>query len=323
MEGLPIMTDARPRRAVLLLNPGARRGAEGIEAVLDRLRAGGVALDEQPMTSPEEATRGLAAAAATADCAIVGGGDGSLRMAAAGIEASCLPLGILPLGTANDLARTLGIPPDPEAAAEVILAGHRRTIDLGTVNGEPFFNVASIGLATELARELSGDLKRRWGRLGYAIAATRALAKARRFTAWITESDQTIRTRTLQIAVGNGRFYGGGSVVAEHAAIDDGHLDLYSLELRNLWRLALMLLDFRSGQHGAWSEVTTLRGTEFEIRTARPHPVNADGEIVTETPARFLVHPQAISVFAPPPAATEAAPSVSPHRRIPASELLW
>ena len=130
----------------------------------------------------------LTAAAATADCAIVGGGDGSLRMAAAGIEASGLALGILPLGTANDLARTLGIPDDPVAAADVILAGHRRVIDLGTVNGEPFFNVASIGLATELARELSGDLKKRWGRLGYAIAAIRTLAKARRFTAWITES---------------------------------------------------------------------------------------------------------------------------------------
>ena len=323
MENLPITTDGRPRRAVLLLNPGARRGADAIDPVLDRLRAGGVALDERPMTSPEEVTRVLTAAAATADCAIVGGGDGSLRMAAAGIEASGLALGILPLGTANDLARTLGIPDDPVAAAEVILAGHRRVIDLGTVNGEPFFNVASIGLATELARELSGDLKKRWGRLGYAIAAIRTLAKARRFSAWITERDSTVRTRTMQIAVGNGRFYGGGNVVAEHAAIDDEHLDLYSLEMRTVWRLALMLWSFRSGEHGAWSEVTTLRGTEFEVRTGSPRPVNADGEIVTETPARFLVHPKAITVFAPPPAADEPRRQVSPHRRIPASEVRW
>ena len=109
----------------------------------------------------------------------------------------------------------------------------------------------------------------------------------------------------MQIAVGNGRFYGGGNVVAEHAAIDDEHLDLYSLEMRTVWRLALMLWSFRSGEHGAWSEVTTLRGTEFEVRTGSPRPVNADGEIVTETPARFLVHPKAITVFAPPPAADE------------------
>jgi len=317
------MTDGRPQRAVLLLNPGARRGGEGIDAVLDRLRAGGIALDERTTTSPEDVGRHLAEAAATADCVIVGGGDGSLRMAASGVEAAGLTLGILPLGTANDLARTLGIPDDPEAAADVILAGHRRTIDLGTVNGEPFFNVASIGLATDLARELSGGLKKRWGRLGYAIAAFRALARARRFSAWIIENDATTRTRTMQIAVGNGRFYGGGNVVAEHATIDDGHLDLYSLEMRTVWRLALMLSSFRSGEHGAWSEVTTLRGTEFEVRTARPRPVNADGEIVTETPARFVVHPKAITVFAPAASEPEPRREASPHRRIPASELRW
>ena len=61
-----------------------------------------------------------------------------------------------------------------------------------------------------------------------------------------------------------------------------------------------MLRSFRSGEHGAWSEVTTLRGTEFEIRTPRPRPVNADGELITATPAIFRVHPAAVSVFAPP-----------------------
>jgi diacylglycerol kinase (ATP) len=128
----------------------------------------------------------------------------------------------------------------------------------------------------------------------------RALARARRFTAWVSENGTSLRTRTMQIAVGNGRFYGGGTIVAAHAAIDDGHLDLYSLEMRTVWKLALMLGSFRSGEHGAWSEVTTLRGTEFEIRTSRPRPVNADGEIITETPAVFRVHPGAVEVLAPP-----------------------
>ena len=99
--------------------------------------------------------------------------------------------------------------------------------------------------------------------------------------------------------MGNGRFYGGGTVVAEDAAIDDGHLDLYSLEMKTVFRLALMLQSFRSGEHGAWSEVRTLRGTEFEIRTARPREVNADGELIAETPAVFKVHPGAVTVLAP------------------------
>lgn len=321
------MTDTAPRRALLLMNPGARRGGEGLDGVLDRLRAGGVALDEQEVDGPERVSALLEARASAVDCAIVGGGDGTLRMVAAPIAESRLPLGILPLGTANDLARTLGIPPEPEEAADIIVAGHRRAIDLGMVNDEPFFNVASIGLATELARELSPNLKKRWGRIGYAIAAGRALAKARRFSAVIEEGDTTTRTRTMQIAVGNGVFYGGGNVVSESAAIDDGHLDLYSLEMRRVWRLALMAFSFRSGQHGAWSEVKTLRGTEFLVRTGRPRPVNADGEIVTETPARFRVDPQAITVFAPAPAEPEAAsqrrPAASLHARLPASEVRW
>ena len=217
-----------------------------------------------------------------------------------------MTLGILPMGTANDLARTLHIPDDLEAAADVILAGRRRRIDLGTVNGQPFFNVASIGLSAELARQLSGDLKRRWGRAGYALAAFRALARAERFAAIISENGETVTSRTVQIAVGNGRFYGGGTVVAEDAAIDDGHLDLYSLEIRTVFKLALMLQSFRSGAHGAWSEVRTLRGTEFEIRTRRPRPVNVDGELIAETPAVFKVHPGAVTVFAPPKPAADA-----------------
>ncbi len=307
------MTDTwieRPRKAVLLVNPGARSGGDGIDALAARLAAGGVAVAREPMGSVEAVTACLQRWADDADCAVVAGGDGSINMASAGIAASGLTLGILPMGTANDLARTLGLPETPEAAADVILAGHRRRIDLGTVNGKPFFNVASIGLATDLARELSGDLKKRWGRLGYAIAAFRALARARRFSATIIESDTSTRTRTMQIAVGNGRFYGGGTVVASHAEIDDGHLDLYSLEMRQVWRLALMLPSFRSGEHGAWSEVHTARGTEFQILTVKPRPVNADGEIITETPARFAVHPNAVSVFVPAraPAISSATP---------------
>jgi diacylglycerol kinase (ATP) len=88
-------------------------------------------------------------------------------------------------------------------------------------------------------------------------------------------------------------------VVEETAEIDDGHLDLYSLELSNVWQLALGLRTIRNGTHGAWDEVRTARGTEFEIRTRVPREVNADGEIVTETPAVFRVQPKALTVFAP------------------------
>lgn len=233
------------------------------------------------------------------DCVVVGGGDGTLNAAALGVIEAGLPLGVLPLGTANDLARTLGIPFDLDDAAQVIAEGRTRRIDLGLVNGEPFFNVASIGLSAELAQKLTRDIKRRFGRLGYALVALNVLMHAKPFRATITSETESVRVRTLQIAVGNGRFYGGGNAVEKDAAIDDQRLDLYSLEFERAWKLALMARSFRSGEHGAWSEVRAIRAQEFDIRTRRPRPVNADGEIVTQTPAHFSIKPSAVTVFAP------------------------
>jgi YegS/Rv2252/BmrU family lipid kinase len=288
-----------PSRALVLINPGARRAGEGVEPAIERLRAAGIEVLTETFSGPDEIVSDILRHAGQVDAAVICGGDGTLMRAAPAIIESGLPMGVLPLGTANDLARTMRIPEDLGEAAGVIAAGRLRAIDVGFVNDRPFFNVASIGLSVDLTRGLTPGLKRRWGRLGYAFAGMRVLARARRFSARITEGDETTHTRTLQIAVGNGRHYGGGAVVEETAEIDDGHLDLYSLEMRNVWKLALGLRTFRSGTHGAWTDVRTARGIEFDITTRSPRPVNADGEIVTETPARFRVAPRAVRVYAP------------------------
>lgn len=289
-------------RALLLVNPKARRGGEAIAPVIERLQRGGIAVTVEPFEALPEIARDIMRLRETADRVIVCGGDGSVSTAALATMESGLPMGIIPMGTANDLARTLAIPTDLVRAAEVIIAGDRRAVDVGTVNGHAFFNVASIGLSVELARGLDPALKRRFGRFGYALAAAKVLRRADRFRAVITENGSQKKVSTYQIAVGNGRHYGGGNVVSASASIDDGVLDLYSLEMKNVWKLALMLRSFRTGTHGAWSEVRTARSREFDIETAKEMPVNADGEIVTSTPAHFQVLPKAIEIFAPPPA---------------------
>jgi YegS/Rv2252/BmrU family lipid kinase len=293
------MKQSVSKRALLLRNPKARRGQETIAPLLKRLENGGLDVTVETFEALPEIARDIVRLRHMADLVVVCGGDGSVSSAALAAMESGLPLGIIPMGTANDLARTLDIPMDLSAAADVIARGETRAVDVGTVNGHAFFNVASIGLSSELAQSLDPMLKKRFGRLGYALAAMKVLTRASRFKAKITEKGRAIDVETYQIAVGNGRHYGGGNVVEESAEIDDGHLDLYSLEMKNLWKLALMLRSFRSGTHGAWREVRTARCVEFDIETKRPMPINTDGEIVTATPAHFKVHPRAISIFAP------------------------
>ncbi|CCD95057.1 conserved hypothetical protein [Bradyrhizobium sp. ORS 375] len=302
------ITTARPprrgvttRRLLMIINRGSRSGGEAAGIAVSRLGAAGYDLVISAPHSPREVAPWIEAHADDAEAVVIAGGDGSLNAAAPALVKTGLPLGVIPAGTANDLARTLGLPENMEAAADVITAGHRREIDLGDVNGHPFFNVASLGLSAELARQLTKETKRRFGRLGYAITALRVLTNARPFRAMIVSSDGAVRVKTLQIAVGNGRYYGGGMAVDHRAEIDDSHLDLYSLEIGRVWKLLAMAYDFRKGRHGLWQEVRASRDTSFEIRTRRPRPINADGELVTFTPARFTVLPRAVTVFVPRP----------------------
>ena len=288
-----------PRRALLIVNAQSRNGESQLDAAVERLEAHGIEPVHLECGRREDLSPLIVKNADDVDCAIVGGGDGTLNAAAFGVIEAGLPLGILPLGTANDFARTLDIPSDLDGAAKVIAEGRTRNIDLGIVNGQPFFNVASIGLSAELAQQLTTEIKRRFGRLGYGLVAMKVLIRARPFRATIVSETETARVRTLQIAVGNGRFYGGGNAVEKDAAIDDQNLDLYSLEFERAWKLALMARSFRYGEHGAWSEVRAIRAEEFDVRTRRPRPVNADGEIVTQTPAHFSIKPRAMRVFAP------------------------
>src|SRR3546814_1375957 len=162
---------------------------------------------------------------------ILGGGDGTMNAAAPALRVLGRPFGLLPLGTANDLARSLGIPFDPAGAADVIVAGASRRIDLGLINGEPFLNVASVGLSAEVVREHeSGNgRKRLLGVLNYPISAWSAFRRHRPFPAELVVDGTPTRCRCMQIAVGHGRHHGGGLQVDATAALDDGWLRGYYL----------------------------------------------------------------------------------------------
>ena len=285
-------------RALLLVNSKARRGKEDLAAVRERLIEGGLVLLE-----PESESDFLTLVQrhrTEVDCVIIGGGDGTIHRALRGLIESKLPLGILPLGTANDLARTLEIPTDPVSACDIIIDGVTRSIDIGTVNDEPFFNVASIGLAAEVTRRLSRGTKTYWGVLAYAWAAMGAMLGGRSFSVEIRFDGESLKTRTWQIAVGNGRYYGGGLTIHENARIDDGILDLYSVEIKRRWQILPLIPALWRGTLDPVLPVRTLHGTEFEIRPLhQARSIIADGEFIGKTPASFKMIPGALTVYTP------------------------
>ena len=289
----------RPRRALLIVNEHSRSGRERGDEAESALAAAGLAVTRGHTGSRGDVSRRIREMRGSIDLVVVGGGDGTINAAAPGIIDTGLPLGVLPLGTANDLARTLDLPLELDGAVAAIAAGRTRRIDLGEVNGHPYFNVASLGFGVDLTHALTSDAKKRWGPLGYAVAGLRVLRRLRPFRVEIEVGGQHHTSRTVHLAVGNGPHYGGGMTVSRDAAIDDGRLDVCSLEVGSVWRLLLLLPALRSGQTRNWTEIRTLVGEEIRVTAHRERSVNADGEIVTRTPAVFRVLHDAVAVYVP------------------------
>jgi diacylglycerol kinase (ATP) len=288
------------KRALFLVNRHARQGEAKLSEATAFLKQADFDLIEESIEQERSLAEIMRHYRSQVDLVIVGGGDGTMNAAIEGLVNTQLPLGILPLGTANDLARTLNIPTDLAAASQIIAKGRKERIDLGWVNGKYYFNVASLGLSVQITRRLSKEMKQRWGIFAYGVAALQVLLRSRPFTVELRlNGGEPIRMKTVQVAVGNGRYYGGGMTVAEQATIDDQRLDVYSLNVKHWWQMIMILPAMRTGNHTSWKFVQHYRCREVEVFTRRPQDINTDGEITAQTPAHFRVVPEAITVFVP------------------------
>jgi diacylglycerol kinase (ATP) len=295
-------------RAALIVNTRSRSGERTFFEALDRLEELGVPLGatyaiRDPVRLPET-VREVLHEGSEYRLLILGGGDGSVSSVVDFLAHHDMTLGLLPLGTANDFARTLGIPSDIEQACEAIARGKIVDVDLGLAGDNYYVNVASAGLGVGVTQALSPRLKRRIGALAYPTAAIRAFLSHEPFSARLTFPDDDHEPveyeRLLQVAVGNGRFYGGGMVVAPQSGIDDRSLDIYAIEMgrhRDLFGVARYL---KSGDFIRSDSVSHFRTERVRLETDPELPVNIDGEVVTHTPQDFSMAHNALKVLVPP-----------------------
>jgi len=293
------------RRAVLVVNARSRRGARLHQAAGRELEAAGFdLLGSFAVTRTGQLETSLAAALdLEPDLLIAGGGDGTLSLAARHLAYRDVALGIVPLGTTNNFARTLGIPLTVAGAVGLLARGKVADVDLGQVNGTFFANLVSVGLSGHVAATVRHDLKRLLGRAAYPLTALARLPRHRPFRAVITVDgaggqDRALTTHQLNIA--NGSFHGGRPITGD-ASADDRLLLAYSLGGGS--RPALIGATTRhvlTGARRTHAEPAFLATRELWLRTEPPLPLDIDGEIQGETPARITLAPNALRVIVDP-----------------------
>lgn len=233
---------------------------------------------------------------------IVAGGDGTLHHLLPLLLKARKPVGVLPLGTANDFARSIGLPTNIQAACDVASGPHVRPVDVGLINGRPFLNVASLGVAATVSRMQSRE-KKRWLRaFSYAVSLMQAVRRCQPFHAEINASGQPdFRGFVLQASIGNGRYHGGGLSSGPDARIDDSLLHVYTVAARRWWQLLPVVPALLLGLHGWTRAVKSFDAAECILVTRRPKRVTVDGELLKTKERRFAfgVVCHALTVFAP------------------------
>jgi YegS/Rv2252/BmrU family lipid kinase len=284
----------------LLVNPSSAGGRS-----LKLLPRAEAALDARRAVFRVERTRSLEHGAELAlravelgEVPVVVSGDGLLGAVGGAMAGAEAPLGLIPAGRGNDLARALGIPKEPEAAVEALFSGHSRRIDVGEANGRRFLGIASVGFDSECNRRANETHFLR-GNLVYAYSMPRTLIGWRTARFSLTVGDERKRISGYFVAVANNSVYGGGMYIAPNAELDDGEFDVVSIgegsKLRFLWGLK----DAFKGTHLEREEVSVFRTPRLELDASRPFPVYADGDHLTDLPVSLRVLPRCLSILTP------------------------
>jgi YegS/Rv2252/BmrU family lipid kinase len=297
---LRAMADALPKRAMLVVNAGSRHGEAVFEEAREKLAAAGLDLiDAHVVHDPKVMEPVVKAAIARSPMVIVGGGDGTLSAVVDHFVGKDTVFAVLPVGTANSFARSLGLPLEIDGAIDVIAYGRRKRIDLGMINGDYFANVAALGMSPLIADTVPAGLKRYLGIFGYIIWAIRVAFKFRPFRLRVTLEDGTtdiIWATEARIANGS---HQGGFLLVEEARLDSGEMIIQAVTGKSVSRLAWSWFATLFRLRRRDQTVTEWRGRRM-ILDSKPHQkISIDGEIAAKTPVAVECARGAIEVAAP------------------------
>lgn len=288
-----------PKQAILVVNTRSRTGAEAFEEAVALLEDAGVALIEtHPVDDPGKLGKVVRRAVKRAPMVVVGGGDGTLSSSIDFFKDHDTVFGILPMGTANSFARALGLPLDLAGAVNVIANGLPRRIDLGCINGDYFGNTASIGLSPLIARTVPHNLKKRLGRIGYALWAAKVGFAFRPFRLIIDYGDAHVSVWATEVRIANGGYFGGVELV-EDAEVDSGEIIIQIVSgkskpnLLSSWLSNMLKLSNRD----QWQ--AEIRAKQLRLTTDPVMDVTIDGELATKTPITVSIAPAAVVIAAP------------------------
>jgi diacylglycerol kinase (ATP) len=297
----PPQTASAARRFIVVVNPIAGRRRRGFLAdTLSRLRAAGldIAVRETGARGDAERFAREAVAGARPDAVVAAGGDGTINEVVNGLAGSGLPLGIIPMGTANVLASELGIQPRAAAVSDALIRGTPRRVHLGEIDGRRFLMMAGIGYDGRVTARVDARIKYRWGKAAYGLAG---------LLEWLERPRETFHAvvdgvahEAAWLVVANGRRYAGRYVVAPHAGLEKPSLSVCVMPGRGRGDLARYLLAIARGRLDREPDVTMIEAREIVIPDAPCAQVEIDGDHHGAGPFRIALARDTLDVIGPP-----------------------
>ncbi|WP_448664432.1 diacylglycerol/lipid kinase family protein [Sphingomonas sp. CJ20] len=285
--------------AIMIVNTKSRHGQAWFDRACARFKALDFAVEAHAVEDPSKLDSTVAQAVVrNPELLILGGGDGTISGNVDAMVGRSIRLGVLPLGTANSFARSLGIPLDVDGAVDTIVNGRARRIDLGQIDDDYFASTAAIGLSPKIAETVPHGVKKYFGRAGYLAWAAIQFARFHPFTLIVGEGADQRRLRVVEVRISNGPFHGGTELVDE-ARVDSGEIVVQAVKghvkrrlVRN-WAASVLRLDARH------DDTETFRGQSIRVATEPPLPISIDGEVLAKTPVTARIAAGVIEVMVP------------------------